>query len=215
MRVIMLGSPGAGKGTQGKRIAEEFKIPHVSTGDIFRANIKQGTKLGALAKEYMDKGLLVPDDVTIGMLIERIHEDDCKSGYVLDGFPRTITQADKLDEVLNSTNENINYVLNIDVPDEVIIKRMSGRRACLSCGQIYHIENMPSKIENICDKCGGETVMRDDDKPETVIKRLNIYHEQTKPLIDYYEKKKILKTIDGTQSMEKVFMDILEVIKER
>ena len=187
MKIIMLGAPGAGKGTQAKKVAKKYNIPHISTGDIFRANIKEGTELGKRAKEYMDKGELVPDDITIGMLLDRIHKADCKDGFVLDGFPRTIPQAKSLSEALSKLNEKIDYAINIDVPDDSIITRMSGRRACLSCGSTYHIKYSAPKKENICDNCGSELVIRDDDKPETVKKRLDVYHKQTQPLIDYYD----------------------------
>ena len=207
MKIIMLGAPGAGKGTQAKRIAKKYNIPHISTGDIFRANIKEGTELGKRAKEYMDKGELVPDDITIGMLLDRIHKADCK-----DGFPRTIPQAKSLTEALSKLNESIDYAINIDVPDESIITRMSGRRACLSCGSTYHIKYSAPKKENICDNCGSELVIRDDDKPETVKKRLDVYHKQTQPLIDYYDSEKILASVDGTKDMEEVFLDIIAVL---
>lgn len=212
MKIIMLGAPGAGKGTQAKRIAKKYNIPHISTGDIFRANIKEGTELGKKAKEYMDKGELVPDDITIGMLLDRIHKVDCKDGFVLDGFPRTIPQAKSLTEALSKLNESIDYAINIDVPDESIITRMSGRRACLSCGSTYHIKYSAPKKENICDNCGSELVIRDDDKPETVKKRLDVYHKQTQPLIDYYDSEKILASVDGTKDMEEVFLDIIAVL---
>lgn len=212
MKIIMLGAPGAGKGTQAKRIAKKYNIPHISTGDIFRANIKEGTELGKKAKEYMDKGELVPDDITIGMLLDRIHKADCKDGFVLDGFPRTIPQAKSLTEALSKLNESIDYAINIDVPDESIITRMSGRRACLSCGSTYHIKYSAPKKENICDNCGSELVIRDDDKPETVKKRLDVYHKQTQPLIDYYDSEKILASVDGTKDMEEVFLDIIAVL---
>ena len=182
MKIIMLGAPGAGKGTQAKMIAEKYGVPHVSTGDIFRANIKNGTELGKEAKQYMDQGLLVPDELTVRILLDRVAQDDCKNGYVLDGFPRTIPQAEVL-------GDHIDYAIDVDVPDENIIKRMSGRRACLTCGATYHIEHVPPKTEGICDKCGSELVLRDDDKPETVKNRLNVYHEQTQPLIDFYTNK--------------------------
>jgi len=208
----MLGAPGAGKGTQAKRIAKKYNIPHISTGDIFRANIKEGTELGKRAKEYMDKGELVPDDITIGMLLDRIHKADCKDGFVLDGFPRTIPQAKSLSEALSKLNEKIDYAINIDVPDDSIITRMSGRRACLSCGSTYHIKYSAPKKENICDNCGSELVIRDDDKPETVKKRLDVYHKQTQPLIDYYDNENILANVDGTKDMEEVFLDIVAVL---
>ena len=212
MKIIMLGAPGAGKGTQAKMIAERYQIPHVSTGDIFRANIKNGTELGKQAKEYMDKGLLVPDELTVKILLDRVAQPDCKNGYVLDGFPRTIPQAEVLDEALTKLNESIDYAINVEVPDENIVNRMSGRRACLKCGATYHIAHIPPKKEGICDVCGSELVLRDDDKPETVQNRLKVYHEQTQPLIDFYTGKGVLKTVDGTQPMEKVFEDITSIL---
>ena len=212
MKIIMLGAPGAGKGTQAKKVAKKYNIPHISTGDIFRANIKEGTELGKRAKEYMDKGELVPDDITIGMLLDRIHKSDCKNGFVLDGFPRTIPQAKSLSEALSKLNEKIDYAINIDVPDDSIITRMSGRRACLSCGSTYHIKYSAPKKENICDNCGSELVIRDDDKPGTVKKRLDVYHKQTQPLIDYYDNENILANVDGTKDMEEVFLDIVAVL---
>ena len=212
MKIIMLGAPGAGKGTQAKMIAEKFSIPHISTGDIFRANIKNGTELGKKAKEYMDKGQLVPDELTVEILLDRVANEDCKNGYVLDGFPRTIPQADVLDKELTKLGDKVDFAINVDVPDENIVRRMSGRRACLKCGATYHIEHIPPKKEGICDKCGSELVQRDDDKPETVQNRLSVYHEQTQPLIDYYNKKNILKTVDGTKDMQEVFSDIVNIL---
>lgn len=212
MKIIMLGAPGAGKGTQAKKIAAKYQIPHVSTGDIFRANIKNGTELGMKAKGYMDAGGLVPDEITIGMLLDRIHEKDCANGYVLDGFPRTIPQAESLSKALEGMGEKIDYAINVDVPDENIISRMSGRRACLACGATYHIVFNPPKQEGICDICGEKLVLRDDDKPETVQKRLDVYHSQTKPLIDYYRKTGVLAEVDGTQDMEVVFQDIVKIL---
>ncbi len=214
MKIIMLGAPGAGKGTQAKMIAEKYSIPHVSTGDIFRANIKDQTELGMEAKKYMDQGLLVPDELTVKILLDRVAKDDCKNGYVLDGFPRTIPQAEVLDKAVSELHESIDFAINVDVKDENIVKRMSGRRACLKCGATYHIEHIPPKKEGICDKCGSELVLRDDDKPETVQKRLNVYHEQTQPLIDYYNKKGILKEVDGSQDMKDVFSAIVAILGE-
>ncbi len=210
----MLGAPGAGKGTQAKLIAEKYGIPHVSTGDIFRANIKEGTDLGKEAKEYMDKGQLVPDDLTVRILLDRVSKEDCKDGYVLDGFPRTIPQAEVLDTEVAKLGESIDFAIDVDVPDENIIRRMGGRRACLKCGATYHVEHIPPKQEGICDKCGSELVLRDDDKPETVKKRLEVYHKQTQPLIDYYSKQNILRTVDGTQDMNDVFADIVKLLEE-
>ena len=212
MKIIMLGAPGAGKGTQAQMIAEKFGIPHISTGDIFRANIKNGTELGKKAKEFMDKGLLVPDELTVQLLLDRVANEDCKNGYVLDGFPRTIPQADVLDSELTKLGDKVDYAVNVDVPDENIVRRMSGRRACLKCGATYHIEHIPPKTEGICDKCGSELVQRDDDKPETVQNRLSVYHEQTQPLIDYYDKKNILRTVDGTKDMQEVFNEIVNIL---
>ena len=212
MKIIMLGAPGAGKGTQAKKIAEKYSIPHISTGDIFRANIKNGTELGKQAKTYMDAGALVPDEITIGMLLERIHEADCENGYVLDGFPRTIPQAESLTKALQERGEAVDFAVNVDVPDENIISRMSGRRACLKCGNTYHIVYNPPKNEGVCDVCGEGLVLRDDDKPETVKKRLEVYHDQTQPLIDYYAKAGVLAQVDGTQDMEDVFQAIVNVL---
>ena len=195
-------------------IAEKYSIPHVSTGDIFRANIKDQTELGMEAKKYMDQGLLVPDELTVKILLDRVAKDDCKNGYVLDGFPRTIPQAEVLDKAVSELNESIDFAINVDVKDENIVKRMSGRRACLKCGATYHIEHIPPKKEGICDKCGSELVLRDDDKPETVQKRLNVYHEQTQPLIDYYNKKGILREVDGSQDMKDVFSAIVAILGE-
>lgn len=212
MKIIMLGAPGAGKGTQAKKIAEKYQIPHISTGDIFRANIKGGTELGMKAKSYMDQGGLVPDDVTIGMLLDRIQEADCSNGYVLDGFPRTIPQAESLTKALSEMGETMDYAINVDVPDENIINRMAGRRACLACGATYHIVYNAPKQEGICDVCGEKLVLRDDDKPETVQKRLGVYHEQTQPLIEYYGNAGILVSVDGTKDLNEVFKDIVTVL---
>ena len=212
MKIIMLGAPGAGKGTQAKMIADKYGVPHISTGDIFRANIKNGTELGMEAKKYMDQGLLVPDELTVRILLDRVAQDDCKNGYVLDGFPRTIPQAEVLDSELTKLGDHIDYAINVDVPDENIVKRMSGRRACLTCGATYHIEHVPPKKEGICDVCGSELVLRDDAKPETVKNRLNVYHEQTQPLIDFYTEKGVLKTVDGTVPLEEVFAAITAIL---
>ncbi len=212
MKIIMLGAPGAGKGTQAKQIADKYDIPHISTGDIFRANLKAGTDLGKKAKEYMDQGLLVPDELTCDLVMDRISQDDCKNGFVLDGFPRTIPQAEALDAALSKIGQKMDYAIDVDVPDENIINRMSGRRACLNCGATYHIVSIPTKVEGVCDRCGSPVVLRDDDQPETVKKRLEVYHAQTQPLIDYYKKQDILKSVDGTQPMENVFDAIVEIL---
>lgn len=214
MRIIMLGAPGAGKGTQAKMIAGRYDIPHISTGDIFRANIKEGTELGKKAKTYMDKGELVPDELVVDLVVDRLAKEDAKKGYVLDGFPRTIPQAAALDDALLKLNEKIDYVIDVDVPDENIIARMSGRRACTACGGTFHIVHVPPKKEGICDLCGGELILRDDDKPETVKNRLDVYHNQTQPLIDYYNKKEILKAIDGTKDVNDVFDDIVSILEQ-
>lgn len=212
MRIVMLGAPGAGKGTQAKKIANKWQVPHISTGDILRANIKQGTELGKEAKKHIDQGMLVPDGLVVDLVVDRLNNEDCKNGYILDGFPRTIPQAESLDEALVKMNVKIDYALDIDVADEHIIKRMSGRRVCTSCGSTYHTITMPTKLEDICDQCGGKLMIREDDKPETVKKRLNVYHEQTKPLIDYYSQRGVLHKIDGTQDLEDVFQAIVEII---
>ena len=212
MKIIMLGAPGAGKGTQAKQIAGKYQIPHISTGDIFRANIKEGTELGMKAKTFMDQGALVPDELTVALVVDRIQKDECKNGFVLDGFPRTIPQAEVLDKTLAEMGEKMDYAIDVDVPDENIVNRMGGRRACVNCGATYHIVNIPTKVEGICDKCNSETILRDDDKPETVQKRLSVYHEQTQPLIDYYKSQGILKTVDGTRPMDDVFAAIVEIL---
>lgn len=214
MKIIMLGAPGAGKGTQAKMIAAKYNIPHISTGDIFRANIKNGTELGAKAKEYMDKGLLVPDELVVDLVIDRFKEPDCANGYVLDGFPRTIPQAEALDKALTAIGESVDYAINVEVPDENIIRRMGGRRACVGCGATYHVVYSPTKVEGKCDTCGGDLIIRDDDKPETVKNRLAVYHEQTQPLIDYYTKKGIIAEVDGTQDMKDVFEAIVKILGE-
>jgi adenylate kinase len=212
MKIIMLGAPGAGKGTQAKMIADKYNIPHISTGDIFRANIKAGTELGVEAKKYMDQGQLVPDELTVKILLDRVAGEDCKNGYVLDGFPRTIPQAEVLDKALSELGDKIDYAINVDVPDENIVKRMGGRRACVACGATYHIEHIPPKKEGICDRCGKELILRDDDKPETVKNRLQVYHDQTQPLIEFYQAKGVLKQVDGTVDMKDVFAAITAIL---
>ena len=212
MKIIMLGAPGAGKGTQAKMIADKYQIPHISTGDIFRATIKNGTELGKEAKKYSDQGLLVPDELTVKILLDRVAQPDCANGYVLDGFPRTIPQAEVLDKALTELNDKIDYAINVDVPDENIVKRMSGRRACVACGATYHIEHIPPKKEGVCDKCGEPLILRDDDKPETVLNRLKVYHDQTQPLIDFYTGKGVLKSVDGTVDMQDVFASIVAIL---
>ena len=214
MKVVMLGAPGAGKGTQAKKIAAKYNIPHISTGDIFRANIKNGTELGKKAKTYMDQGLLVPDELVVDLVVDLVNQEDCADGYVLDGFPRTIPQAEALTKALASQGQKLDYAIDVDVPDENIVRRMSGRRACVGCGATYHLEYAPTKKEGICDVCGGELILRDDDKPETVEKRLGVYHEQTQPLIDYYTNAGILKRVDGTVDIEEVFQAVVQILGE-
>ena len=212
MKIIMLGAPGAGKGTQAKQIAAKYEIPHISTGDIFRANISNGTELGKKAKTYMDQGLLVPDELVVDLVVDRVQQDDCKKGYILDGFPRTIPQAEALTEALKKLGEKVDFAINVEVPDENIVKRMSGRRACVSCGSTYHIVYNPTKVEGVCDKCGNELILREDDKPETVKKRLDVYHEQTQPLIEYYTNEGVLVEVDGTKDMKDVFSAIVDIL---
>ena len=214
MKIIMLGAPGAGKGTQAKKIAAKYNIPHISTGDIFRANIKNGTELGKKAKTYMDQGLLVPDELVVDLVVDRVGQEDAKNGYVLDGFPRTIPQAEALDKALAGLEEKVDYAIDVDVPDENIVRRMGGRRACVGCGATYHMEYAPTKVEGICDTCGKERILRDDDKPETVLKRLGVYHEQTQPLIDYYTNAGVLRTVDGTVDINDVFQAIVDILGE-
>ena len=213
MKIIMLGAPGAGKGTQAIKIAAKYEIPHISTGDIFRANIKNGTELGNKAKTYMDQGLLVPDELVVDIVVDRVKQDDCLNGYILDGFPRTIPQAKALDTALEAINEKMDYAVNIEVPDSNIVNRVSGRRACLACGATYHTIHIPTKVEGVCDVCGGQLVLRNDDKPETVIKRLKVYHDQTQPLIEYYTTQEKLLEVDGTMDMKDVFEAIIKVIE--
>ena len=214
MRIIMLGVPGAGKGTQAKRIAEKYNVPHISTGDIFRENIKNGTELGNKAKAYMEAGDLVPDELVLELIMDRFEKEDCANGYVLDGFPRTIPQAEALDEALDAKDQTIDNVIDVDVPDEHIIKRMAGRRTCAHCGAIFHLEHMPPKIEGKCDQCGGHLMMREDDLPDTVIARLKTYHEQTQPLKDYYGAKGLVHSVDGTQDREDFFADVVKILGE-
>ncbi len=208
MNIVLLGSPGVGKGTYAKRISKIYNIPHISTGDMFREAIKNKTEIGLKAKGYMDKGELVPDDVTIKTVEERLKKDDCKNGFMLDGFPRTIAQAEALDKIIV-----IDKVLNFTASDEVIIDRLSGRRVCKSCGAIFHIRNIIPKTEGVCDNCGGELYQRDDDKPESVKKRLDVYREQTEPLIEYYKEKELLADIDANKPIEQVDEIIADVRK--
>ena len=213
MNIILLGPPGAGKGTQAKKISERFSLPHISTGDMLRDNISRNTALGIKASSYMDKGELVPDDLLVDIIKTRLSEPDCSSGFLLDGYPRTIPQADSLGEILTDSGRKIDIVLNIDVDDEELIKRLSGRRVC-SCGASYHVVFNPPEKEGICDSCGGELYQRDDDKPETVKKRLVAYKKQTQPLIDYYNKKGLLSIIDGRKDIPGIFGDITKILEK-
>lgn len=212
MRLILLGAPGAGKGTQAVVISEKYKVPHISTGDMFRSNIKSGTQLGKKAKEYIDKGLLVPDELTVDIVKDRINQLDCKNGFILDGFPRTIYQAERLDEILHDLAIKLDYAFNINVSDEDIIKRMSGRRVCPKCGMSYHILYNQPKQKNICDSCSSTLVQREDDKEETVIQRLSTYHKQTEPLIEYYKMQGKLLTVDGRDSVEETKQEVLSAL---
>lgn len=210
MRLILLGPPGAGKGTQASAIVKEHNIPHISTGDIFRENIKQGTDLGKEAKKYIDKGLLVPDEVVVSIVKDRIAEEDCKNGFLLDGFPRTLDQGEALDENLKDMGISLDKVINIEVDKEVLVGRAIGRRICKNCGATYHIEYNPPKEEGKCDVCSGELYQRDDDTEETVNKRFAVYQEQTKPLIDYYRKKDLILNVDGSEGIEVISKNILD-----
>jgi len=212
MRVVLLGPPGAGKGTQALKIAKEFDIPHISTGDIFRQNLRDNTELGKLAKEYMDKGLLVPDEVTNRIVEDRLQKEDCQKGFLLDGYPRNIPQAEELDKFLEERGHSLTAVINIQVEREALIDRITGRRVCPVCGATYHIKTSPPKVDNVCDKCGSELIQRSDDKLESVVKRLEVYEKETKPLIDYYTRKDILVNIDGNKSIDEVFEDIKKAL---
>ncbi len=212
MNIIMLGPPGAGKGTQAKMLVEGLGIPQISTGDMLRAAVKDGTELGKKAKEYMDAGKLVPDEVVIGIVKERLAQPDCEKGFILDGFPRTIPQAEALDRVLEELGKRIDYVINVAVPNEELITRLTGRRTCRQCGAMYHVVFNPPREEGRCDKCGGELYQRDDDKEETIRQRLEVYEAQTAPLIEYYERKGVLYNVDGTGAIEEIFQSVLEVL---
>ena len=215
MRLVFLGAPGAGKGTQAKRLVEKYGIPQISTGDLLRAAVAAGTALGKEAKSYMDRGELVPDSVVLGMVKERLSQDDCKKGFILDGFPRNVAQAESLDKMLAEMNMPLDIALNLDVPFDDLMKRLTGRRTCKSCGQMYNVYYSPSKVEGKCDKCGGELFQRDDDKEETIKKRLDVYRAQTEPLIDYYSKKGILKSVSGTGSIDEIFNSIYAILEKK
>lgn len=212
MRLVLLGAPGAGKGTQAKILVEKYGIPQISTGDLLRAAVAAGTALGKEAKSYMDRGELVPDTVVLGMVEERLRQEDCKKGFILDGFPRNTKQAEALDNMLNSLNMPLTAALSVDVPFDELMKRLTGRRTCKACGQMYNIYFNPPKKEGVCDKCGGELFQRDDDKEETIKKRLEVYSAQTAPLIDYYSKKGILKSVVGTGSIEDIFKKVCDAL---
>ncbi len=214
MNLILLGAPGAGKGTQAKKIVEKYGIPHIATGDILREAVAKGTELGKKAKEYMDRGELVPDEIVIGIVKERLQQPDCEKGFLLDGFPRTLKQAEALDEMLKELGKKIDAVIYIDVPEEEVVKRIVNRRTCRNCGAVYHLIYAPPKEPNKCDKCGGELYQRDDDKEETVRQRFKVYMENTAPLIEYYEKKGILYKVDGTKSIDEVFQQIDEILQK-
>ncbi|MCH1626062.1 adenylate kinase [Fredinandcohnia quinoae] len=212
MNLVLMGLPGAGKGTQAEQIVEKYNIPHISTGDMFRAAIKEGTELGLKAKSFMDKGELVPDEVTIGIVRERLSKDDCENGFLLDGFPRTVPQAEALEQILSELDKLIDYVINIDVNQDILLERLTGRRICKSCGSTYHLVFNPPHEEGKCDKCGGELYQRADDNEETVGTRLEVNVKQSKPLLDFYEGKGYLRNINGQQDINKVFADIEELL---
>ena len=212
MKLLIMGRPGAGKGTQAANIKEYYNIPHFSTGDMFRAAIKNQTKLGLLAKSFMDKGQLVPDEVTIGIVQERLLEDDCKNGFLLDGFPRTIAQAEALEIFLTANNIKLDAVLDINVPAEILVRRMVGRRVCKGCGATFHVEFNAPKVEGVCDVCGTPLIQRADDTEETAVNRLSVYDNNTAPLLEFYAKQNILKTVNGDQSLDKVFEDVKTVL---
>jgi len=213
MDLIFLGPPGAGKGTQAKMLVERYGIPQVSTGDILRAAVAEGTELGKKAKEYMEAGKLVPDEVVIGIIEERLKQSDCEKGFILDGFPRTVPQAEALDKVLEKMGRKIDHVLTLDVPEEELIRRLTGRRTCKKCGAMYHIIFNPPKVEGVCDKCGGELYQRPDDNEETVRSRLSVYEQQTRPLIDFYEKKGLVRKIDGRGEIKEIFDQIVKILE--
>ena len=215
MNLILLGGPGAGKGTQAKKLIDKFQIPQISTGDILRAAVKEGTEMGKKAKEYMDAGKLVPDEVVIGIIKDRLAQPDCKKGFILDGFPRTVPQAEALDKVLTALSSKIDHVVSIDVDEEALVTRLTGRRTCknAACGQMFHITFSPPKKEGICDKCGSELYQREDDKAETVKNRIRVYFEQTAPLIEYYRRKGVLAEIDGGKPIDEVTAKLLESVR--
>ncbi|WP_210367482.1 adenylate kinase [Bacillus sp. REN3] len=212
MNLVLMGLPGAGKGTQADKIVGKYNIPHISTGDMFRAAIKEGTELGLQAKSFMDKGELVPDEVTIGIVRERLSKADCEKGFLLDGFPRTVAQAEALEAMLVDLGKKIDYVINIDVDQSILMERLTGRRICKNCGATYHLVFNPPSVEGVCDRCGGELYQRADDNAETVQNRLDVNIQQTKPLLSFYEEKGYLRNINGQQDIDKVFADIDELL---
>ncbi|KXA07643.1 MAG: adenylate kinase [Finegoldia magna] len=214
MRLILLGPPGAGKGTQAKRVIEEFDIPHISTGDIFRKNIKEKTELGQKVEGLLAQGKLVPDELTIEIVWDRLDQEDCKNGFLLDGFPRTIPQAEALDEGLAKRGLKLDRVLNIDVDKDSLVKRLSGRRVCPSCGASYHIDNNPTKVDGICDACKTPVIQREDDKEETVLDRIKVYDSQTKPLVDFYNKQDLVFTVDGTLPIDEITNKLVTELKK-
>ena len=214
IRTILLGPPGAGKGTQAARIIEKYHIPHISTGDIFRENIKQGTELGKKAQEYMARGELVPDDLVCEIACDRLLKDDCKEGFILDGFPRTVYQAEKLDEFLSENGQKLDCVINLEVGEDILMKRLTGRRVCKKCGASFHVVNMPPKVEGICDVCGAELIQRTDDNEETARNRIDVYNAQTKPLVDYYKEAGVIADIDGAQGLEPTFAAIVAALEK-
>ncbi|WP_164670696.1 adenylate kinase [Virgibacillus doumboii] len=214
MNLILMGLPGAGKGTQAEKINEQYNIPHISTGDMFRLAIKEGTELGKKAKAYMDQGELVPDEVTIGIVKERLSKDDCKDGFLLDGFPRTIAQAEALQSLLSEMNESIDFCLHVDVPEEKLVERLTGRRVCPECGATYHVMYNPPEKDGVCDRDGSELIQREDDQADTVRNRLDVNIKQTKPLLEFYQEKGYLVTVDGDQEIDQVFQDIQAKIEK-
>ena len=215
LRAVLLGPPGAGKGTQAAKVIEKYNVPHISTGDIFRANIKEGTELGKKAQGYINEGKLVPDELVVDLVTDRLQQDDCKDGFLLDGFPRTILQAEQLDEFLSKNGQKLDIVLNFKVRKDVLVERISGRRVCKACGASFHVVNVPPKKEGICDRCGGELIQRKDDNRETVENRINVYESETAVLIGYYEKQGVLVDFDGEKSHEEVFADIVKAIEAK
>jgi adenylate kinase len=215
MNIIFLGPPGAGKGTQAKILVEKYGIPQISTGDMLREHVAKGTELGLKAKEYMEKGQLVPDEIILGMVKERLSQADAQKGFILDGFPRTVAQAEALDKILEEMGKKIEFVLALIVPDEELVTRLTGRRTCKNCGMMYHIKFKPSKVEGKCDACGGELYQRADDNEETVRNRLKVYHEQTAPLIEYYRKKGVLFEVDGNKSIEEITQQLINILEKK